>query len=213
MSTATAPVAAPATDREELLAPFPTLEAVRARLDSMGLDEASRAIAEPNDGTPPREALVAAARALQKAGHVDDAISVLAQGLSRRGAAWWACRAARFEPGGPAPAESGTLTYAEKWVRRPEQGIAYAAFEAATNGGVGNPAGCAAMAAFLAGDSLVPAHLPPLPPAGHLAGMLAAGGVKLAAVRREPIKADAHRAALMDIGFAIASGTDRWKEG
>ena len=206
MSTATA-------DREDLLAPFPTLEAVRARLDAMGLEEASRGIAEPTDGTAPREALVAAARALQKAGHVDDAISVLAQALSRRSAAWWACRAARLEPGGgPAAAEIGTLAFAEKWVRRPEQGLAYAAFESASKGGVGNPAGCAAMAAFLAGDSLVPAHLPPLPPAAHLAGMLAAGAVKLAAVRREPIKADVIRATLMDIGFAIASGRDRWGE-
>ena len=200
-------------DTSDRLATFPTLEAVRGRLDAIGLDDAGRAAAEPADGAAPREALLVAARILERTGRADDAVSVLGQALSRRAAVWWACQAARGEDGGVLAAESAPLEIAERWVRRPEQGTAYAAYDLAMTAGLGHPAGCAAMCAFLAGESLAPAHLPPLPPADHLAGMLAAGAVKIAAVRRDPSHADAAKARLLEVGHAIAAGTDTWEEG
>jgi hypothetical protein len=146
------------------------------------------------------------------AGLAEDAVSVLAQSLSRRGAAWWACRVTRLEAGGgPAPKELRALETAEAWVRQPEQLKAYAAQDAANAAGLACPAGCAALAAFLAGDSLAPSHLDPLPPLPHLAGMAAAGAVKLAAARRAPADPKRELLRLLDAGFAIAAASDTWE--
>ncbi|NDE17257.1 hypothetical protein EBZ80_20230, partial [bacterium] len=104
------------------------------------------------------------------------------------------------------------LETAEAWVRQPEQLKAYAAQDASRIAGLASPAGCAALAAFLAGDSLAPPHLDPLTPLPHLAGLAAAGAVKLAAARRAPAEPNAELMRLLDAGFAVATGIDTWEE-
>ena len=191
---------------------FPTQEAARIRLAKLELPEPVVAVVEQPDGTLAGGSLLESARALVKAGLAEDAVSVLAQSLSRRGAAWWACRVARLEAGGsPTPQELRALETAEAWVRKPEQLKAYAAQDAANVAGLASPSGCAALAAFLAGESIAPPHLDPLPPLPHLAGMAAAGAVKLAAARRAPADPKQELLRLIDAGFAIASGTDTWE--
>ena len=193
---------------------FPTQEAARIRLAKLELPEPVVAVVEQPDGTLAGGSLLESARALVKAGLAEDAVSVLAQSLSRRGAAWWACRVARLEAGGSlAPKELRALETAEAWVRQPEQLKAYAAQDAANVAGLASPSGCAALAAFLAGESIAPPHLDPLPPLPHLAGMAAAGAVKLAAARRAPAEPKQELLRLIDAGFAIASGTDTWEGG
>ncbi|MFY8222351.1 MAG: DUF6931 family protein, partial [Pirellulales bacterium] len=131
---------------------YPTQEAARMRLAKLELPEPVVAVVEMPDGTLAGGSLLESARALVKAGMVEDAVSVLAQSLSRRGAAWWACRCARLEAGGsPTPKELRALETAEAWVRKPEQLKAYAAQDAANVAGLASPSGCAALAAFLAG--------------------------------------------------------------
>ena len=182
------------------------------RLAKLELAEPVVAVVEQPDGTLAGGSLVESARALVKAGMAEDAVSVLAQSLSRRGAAWWACRVARLEAGGsPTPKELRALETAEAWVRQPEQLKAYAAQDASNVAGLANPSGCAALAAFLAGESIAPPHLDPLPPLAHLAGMAAAGAVKLAAARRAPAEPKQELLRLIDAGFAIASGSDTWE--
>jgi len=182
------------------------------RLAKLELAEPVVAVVEQADGTLAGGSLLESARALVKAGLAEDAVSVLAQSLSRRGAAWWACRVARLETGGSlTPKELRALETAEAWVRQPEQLKAYAAQDAANVAGLASPSGCAALSAFLAGDSLAPPHLDPLPPLPHLAGMAAAGAVKLAAARRAPAQPSQELLKLIDAGFAIASGTDTWE--
>lgn len=191
---------------------YPTQEAARLRLAKLELAEPVMAVVEQPDGTLAGGSLLESARALVKAGLAEDAVSLLAQALTRRGTAWWACRVARLEAGGSlAMKEMGALEKAEAWVRQPEQLKAYAAQEAANVAGLANPAGCAALAAFLAGESIAPPHLDPLPPLPHLAGMAAAGAVKLAAVRRAPADPKGELSRLLDAGFAIAAGSDTWE--
>ena len=138
---------------------------------------------------------------------------VLAQALTRQAAVWWACRVARCEPGGGiAEAELPAVESAEAWLRSPEQWRAYAASSAAESVGLGTPAGCAALAAFLSGDSIAPSHLDPLAPQPHLAGMAAAAAVELAATRRPLHGGTDAWGPLLAIGFAIASGNDSWQE-
>ena len=191
---------------------YPTQESARMRLAKLELPEPVVAVVEQPDGTLAGGSLLESARALVKAGLAEDAVSVLAQSLSRRGAAWWACRVARLEGGGSlAPKELRALETAEAWVRQPEQLKAYAAQDAANVAGLASPAGCAALAAFLAGESIAPPHLDPLPPLPHLAGMAAAGAVKLAAARRAPAVPKQELLRMIDAGFAIAAGSDTWE--
>jgi hypothetical protein len=192
---------------------YPTQEAARMRLAKLELAEPVVAVVEQPDGTLAGGSLVESARALVKAGLPEDAVSLLAQALTRRAAAWWACRVTRLEAGGSVtPKELRAIEAAEAWVRQPEQLKAYAAQDAANVAGLASPAGCAALAAFLAGDSLAPPHLDPLPPLSHLAGMAAAGAVKLAAARRAPAEPSQELLRMIDAGFAIAAGTDTWEK-
>jgi len=187
-----------------------SVEAMKLRLQPLELDDEIMALCEPAAGGIAGGSLVACAGMLAGAGHVDPAVAVLSQALTGRAAAWWACRAARLEPpGGPAPKELPALVAAEQWVREPVAANAHAAHAAAKRAGLGTPAGCAAMAAFLAGDSLAPPHLAALAPPPHAAGLAAAGAVRLAAARRPPLDEKA-LASLFAVGQAVAAGTDSW---
>lgn len=191
---------------------YPTQESALGRLTRLELEEPATGLVIRQDGTLAGGTMVEAARVLLGAGLLHDAVSVLAQALSRQAAAWWACRAARLEAGGgPGATEIPALEAAEDWVRAPAQSKAYAAQEVAEQVGYAAPAGCAALAAFLAGDSMAPAHLDPLPPLPYLAGLAAAGAVRLAAERRSPVEADSRLRALLETGFAIAAGQETWQ--
>jgi hypothetical protein len=136
---------------------------------------------------------------------------VLAQAMTRPAAVWWACRVAETEhEGGPTEGERIALDAAKAWLQHREQWRAYAAHDAAKQVGLDTPAGCAALAAFLAGESIGPSHLDPLPPGAHLSGMATAGAVELAVTRRPPSNLNERWDEVLALGFAIAEGEDGW---
>jgi hypothetical protein len=187
--------------------------AVRQRLEAAGL--ATVLVAAGTDGDMLADGhLERWATSLRDRGVAAEVVAgVLAQALTGQAAVWWACRVARCEPGGGiAEAELPAVEAAEAWLRSPEQWRAYAANSSAESVGLGTPAGCAALAAFLAGDSIAPSHLDALAPQPHLVGMAAAAAVELAATRRPLDEGTDAWGPLLAIGFAIATGDDSWQE-
>lgn len=156
--------------------------------------------------------LLAYAQSLRHSAEPRLVVGVLAQTMQRQAAVWWACRVARAErDGGVADGEMPAIEAAETWLRGPEQWKAYAANDAAKSVGLDSPAGCAALSAFLAGESLGPSQLAPLPPGPHLTGMAVASAVELAATRRPCAKPESCWDEVLDLGFAIASGGEDWQ--
>jgi hypothetical protein len=142
-----------------------------------------------------------------------DAIRFLARALPKREAVWWACVCTRGALGdSPPPASAAALRAAERWVADPSEDNRRAAMAAAEPIGLGDPAGCAAVASFWSGGSLAPPALPVVPPGEHLTAHAAAGAVMLAAVRTEPAKAAEKHRRFLALGIEVANGTNRWKE-
>lgn len=195
------------------LTTFADEQAVRQRLQAAELTDAIEALSQAAGRGFQPAILVKLVETLQNSGAAPNLVArVLAQALSRPAAVWWACRAAREEhAGGVAEAELPALEAAEAWLRSPEQWRAHAANEAAKTAGLASPAGCAALAAFLAGESIGPSHLDPLPPEPQLAGMAAAAAVELAATRRLPEPGVDPWKPLIERGLAIAAGSDHWQ--
>lgn len=193
---------------------FEDAEAVRRRLSDVALSDAARVMIDEPSGPAAGGDLVAVSRRLASSGMPREAGAVLAQALTRPAAVWWACRAARWEPGGgPTAKELPAVEAAEGWLRDRQQWRAYTANDAAKSAGLTSPAGCAALAAFLAGESMAPSHLEPLPPLPHLSGLAVAAGLELAATRRpKEIGADAAWRALLERGWSIAAGEDVWPQ-
>ena len=196
---------------------FASEREIRERLTLADLDDAAiDAVAA--QGTD----LVAAARALTEAGNGEAAVTVLAQGLKRRAAVWWACAVVRREPAPEVPPadsprlgaararELRALEAAEAWVLNPGEAAAQAAHDASREAS-GTPAGLAALAAFLGGESLAPPGAMPVPPADHLAGIAVSGAIRIAAVRHRPEKSAASLRDFLEIGQRIADGTESWE--
>jgi hypothetical protein len=191
---------------------YPAVEAARARLNAADLGPEAEAALAAEESLLHDGSLVPAARRLLERGLAEDAAKVLGQALTRRAATWWVCRIAREEPDGPAAKELPALEAAESWIRTPEQWRAYAAQTSSEEAGLTSPSGCAALAAFLAGDAISPPNVPVVAPPAHGPGIVAAAAAVLASQRRRPAEADARLAAILAQGFAIAAGTDSWND-
>jgi hypothetical protein len=148
----------------------------------------------------------AALDALIQASLVTDAARLVAHALPKREAVWWACMCARATEAAPAPADAEALTAAETWVRKPEEPNRRQAMAKAEAAGFRTPEAWAAIGAFWSGGSMAPEGQPVVPPGDHLTGLAVAGAVSLAAVRKQPEKADATLRAFLASALDIAGG-------
>jgi hypothetical protein len=141
-----------------------------------------------------------------------DAIKLLAHGLPKREAVWWACGCVKVAPGAnAAPSAASAVKSAERWVVDPSEENRQAAMPAAEAAPFGTPAGCAALAAFFSAGSLGPPNVPAIPPAETLTGDAVAGAVMMAVVIKEPEKAAEKYRAFLTRGIEIANGKNLWK--
>lgn len=154
-----------------------------------------------------RASAAEAVGALEAGGFRLDAARLMAHGLPKREAVWWACMCARHTaPPDLAEPDRAALEAAEIWVRRQTDETRRTAMERAQAAQFGSPEAWAAVAAFWSGDSMSPPEQPKVPPAPHLTGTAVAGAVQLAAVRGDPTRQPARLASFLTSARDIAAG-------
>lgn len=144
---------------------------------------------------------------LLKHGHLPDAIRLLAFGLPKREAVWWACQCVRdcLPPDAP-PKLLEAVKAAEDWVKKPTEENRWAAKDPGERAGYDKAAAWPALGAFWSGGSMVPAHLPAMAPGPTFTGMAVSGAVLLGAVQRDPANAMELYKRYIDMGIDIANG-------
>ena len=140
-----------------------------------------------------------------------DAVRLLAHGLPKPEAVWWACLCGRSAAGpNLSPKVAAALQAAEKWIADQKEEDRRAAQAAADATDIVTPAGCAAMAAFWSSGSLAPPDSPAVPPGENLTAQGVAGAVMLAAVQTEPATAPEKFRRYLKLGTEVAEGSNHW---
>jgi hypothetical protein len=135
-----------------------------------------------------------------------DALRVLAVGLPKPEAVWWACVGVLLGIPKPWKAEAeAAVAAAEKWVLDPSDANRRECNGAAEAAGWDTAAGCAAGAAWLSGGSLSPAQLPPVHPRDDLTGQTVAGSLLIAA-STDPATTSTTISRFLQFGVALAAG-------
>jgi len=147
-----------------------------------------------------------------------DAALMLAHGLQKRTAVWWACVICRnqfsqlantpdIENSYSSAREMSAIEAAENWVRDPQEKYRIAACVAATAAGNRTPAHWASMAAFWSTGNMTPEAGVVTPPPPFLHALAVVSALDFAAARcgkrREEFFSDALRR-----GISLASGGD-----
>jgi hypothetical protein len=147
-------------------------------------------------------------------GHHADAVRYLAHALPRREGVWWAWVTAKRVSGAePPPKIAASLEATERWIAQPTDANRRAAFEKAQEADVGTPAGCAGLAAFLAGESLAPPNVQAVPPGEFDSAKAITGAIMLAAVAKEPEKAPEKFQAALQQGLEVVNKIKLWPQG
>ncbi len=97
------------------------------------------------------------------------------------------------------------LQAVEKWLAEPTDENRRSAMKAANEAEFSTPAGSAALAVFFSGGSIAPPDMPAVPPESSITPNSVAGTVMLAAVLKEPEKAQEKYQLFLAEGLKIAS--------
>lgn len=137
-----------------------------------------------------------------------DALKLLAHGLPKREAAWWACLCARDSlPENPKPKEVAALEAAEAWVYKPtdeKRRDALAKAEAANL--AGSPSALAAAAAGWSGGSLAPPGAGEVPPGDTMTPAAVFSAVMMAGFQGDPSQQSGRFRRMIGQGIDIANG-------
>lgn len=162
---------------------------------------------EAGDHLVPHTAPEVSINRLMDAGLYPDAIKLLAQGLPKREAVWWACLCAR-EVHNPQTDENNVnaLIAAESWVKNPSEERRQACRSLAEATKYQTPASWAATAASWSHGSLAAEGEPTIEPPAHLYAHAVAGSVTLAAVLSDPVTPEKQFIRFLRRGLDLARG-------
>ncbi|HEY1376810.1 MAG TPA: hypothetical protein VGF55_08440 [Gemmataceae bacterium] len=145
-------------------------------------------------------------------GQLTDAIRVLAYGLPKPEAVWWACQCVRGLSGSPLPPPAlAAVQAAEKWAADPSDDNRRACLKAGEAADFTTAAGCTALAAYWSGGTHAPPDAKLDPPAEDWTHHAAAGAVMMAALFPDPTKAPERFKKALDLGVQVGSGANKWK--
>jgi len=168
------------------------------------LDLSEEALALLGDGKMPPAVYLAA---LMQRDDLADAVTFLAHALPKREGAWWAAQAVRTLDLGDETALARRVVRAtEAWVVKPKEPARHAAMDLAEALGFDHAASWAAMAAFWAGDSLLPPDMAPVKPEPTLSCRAVAAAVTIAGAEGPGAEMPARMRALLAKGIDIANG-------
>jgi hypothetical protein len=187
-------------------APDPLAPLVARLSEEAGLNVPAQALRDPSRG--PREFIAA----LDGAEHHVDALKFLAHLLPRREAVWWAWMCAKKEAGDALPpVEQAALQATERWIAQPTDEHRREAMRAAEAATFETPAGCAALAVFLAGGSLAPPGVAETPPSRFAAAKAVFGSLVFSAVAKEPHLAPDRYRRFLSYGMELADRIRLWE--
>ena len=148
-------------------------------------------------------------------GHHTDAIRFLAHAIPSREGVWWAWVTAKRSAGAePPPPVKAALDATERWIAQPTEENRRAAMTQGEALGFGEPAGCAALAAFFSGPTLAPAHIEqPVPPPEFATAKAIVGAIMLASIAPEPKQAPENYLAAIQQGLEVVTKIKLWPEG
>lgn len=154
-------------------------------------------------GTAPRVSI----ENLFNAGHFLDAVKLLAHGLPKREAVWWACLATRAVHTPETDATNvDALIAAEAWAKQPTEENRQRAKVLGEKTGHKTPAGWAATAAAWSTGSLSEPGEPEIPVPHFMYAHAVAGSVSLAAVLSDPDSPEKNYQRFLKQGFNLACG-------
>jgi len=144
---------------------------------------------------------------LMEVGLYHDASKLLAHGLPKREAVWWACLAAR-DIQNPQTDEdnANALIAAESWVKKPTEESRIRCKQMGEKTKHKTPASWAATAASWCHGSLAAEGEPVIEPPEHLYAHAVAGAVTLAAAFSDPVNPDKQFIRFLQQGLSLARG-------
>jgi hypothetical protein len=156
-----------------------------------------------NPAMPPAESI----ELLAAKGCFLDAVKLLAHGLPKREAVWWACIATR-QSHTPETNEDNNIALiaAETWVQKPTEKHRMKACDYANKTKYETPASWAATAAFWSAGSIAPKDQPEVSPPEYLYAHAVAGSIALAAVMKDEQNPDPHYVNFIKQGINLAAG-------
>jgi hypothetical protein len=184
-------------------APLVKIQAVTAAEICAQFDLMKEARPLLRDGMGPREFVEALVNHKQYVAGID----FIAHALPAREGLWWGCLCLQHACGPDlSAADRAACTAAAQWILRPTEENRAAAKAPADAAGPASPAGALAAAAHQTGGNVAPPKAPPMAPAPFATAKGVATAVKLASIKREPVKIADTQRLFVELGIGIAEG-------